>query len=907
MKSRFFDSFIAIWTALAAFFLLYPFLLEGSITIWHILFAFALALFYCAFSFVVPNIFGSILRLLVMLLLIVFSWVNFAHFRIFNSFITTGGGFGRLPNFSEIEILIDYWSSVPNVLYIVGLLLLLFLLVYEFKVKKKRTLYRSFIFVVSIIVFIGLFILPQYLKDSSWYSVSRYHSNLGPVGYVGAELFQNIELDNENVAHEDNILDILEKLKVASNYQAPEIPNFESLPNIIFYQLESVPQWAVNLEGGPMPFLKNLQQEAVSVDHFYGNDCHTVGAEFTTTCSSLTSSAEVVGNRLEPLKQECLPKTLSKDLGYETSVFHANTVGFWNRDVLMPQLGYQYLYFSPLFTPRLYDGLVIDDLLKKQVDAEQPQLSYFIGYTSHGPHTEDYIEKNKKESNIEIVPYDGELPSFVQSIPAPEEELRNYFGFLTSVDQAIEKMFADLENSGELDNTIVVIYGDHRYYNFQNDDAQHYQLYNELPFVLYVPGMKNEHLAITASHIDIAPTLLDVLGVHYNPKQYMGKSLFSKQPHNYAFGKCGQEVFYFTNDTAIRGNQSTGSYLGQSTKDNQVKEIAQETLGLLSQAADISDDLWAYQEDFILPDKTLVIDEVGDLYIIDEGNRRHIKSEKVFLDMGYNWKDVHRFSSEELKMYLLADPVEFVEPHLINNGYKVEAGSSILRPENNYPYRYHVAHALGSADGVTGCNCLEAFHESYAKAFRIFEMDLAMTKDKKIVIFHESPGMKASEIDHQEFMTLRYADTLTMIDIETIFSLMQEYPDAYFITDAKENFTEIHQELVKLAKEKYPEALDRIIPQIYRPADLEILQSLYDFPDIIYTLYMTEPDDQIVLGFLKNQDSITAITERDGRYNDDFAQRLRDMNVSLYVHTVNDKDRISEMLDKDVGVYTDGL
>jgi hypothetical protein len=46
---------------------------------------------------------------------------------------------------------------------------------------------------------------------------------------------------------------------------------------------------------------------------------------------------------------------------------------------------------------------------------------------------------------------------------------------------------------------------------------------------------------------------------------------------------------------------------------------------------------------------------------------------------------------------------------------------------------------------------------------------------------------------------------------------------------------------------------------------------------------------------------------RERRFNEDFSSRLKENGVSVFVHTVNDKDEIKKFLENDIGVYTDAL
>jgi len=923
--------FLCLVAASAFFFLTYSFSLTGHFTIWNGIFFLYFVTVYFSLRIIFPKKIWSIIRTAGATVLVFLSLVNFAHFRILNSFVTGGSGFGRIPNFSEMTILVDYWTSIPYVIYTGATLLVAHCIYLEFfwnalESRPTVTAKRATI-MMSIILTVMVFAIPAYYSPASWYATENYYSDIGPIGYLGVDAASHFlelvgisrknsfvaSLDTKNSREDNSMIDLLAQLAIRNDYEAITLPDFKTPPNIIIYQLESVPRWVIDLEQSPMPFLKELMNKGITVDHFYGNDCHTIGAEFTSVCSVLTSSAEVIGNRLEPLNFSCLPHELRTSFKYESSVYHANVPSFWNRDTLLPQLGYTHLYFSPFFTPRAYDGIVASELVSKTASTNKPTFSYLIGFTSHSPHTAHYIERNQKESGIIITPYDGILSDVTKSVQVSEEELRNYFGFLRSVDGAVQGLFDDLNESGAINDTIVVLFGDHRYYSFSGSSGRQYQLYNELPFVMWVPGMSPKKIPITASHIDIAPTIMDLLKSPKQSTQFMGKSIFSPERYNYALGKCADEVYYFTSDMVVRGNQKLGLYSSFSTVNNEPAVVDQKRVQMIADAATMSDRIWSYDADFLLPDKTLVKGASTDVYIIDNGYKRRIESEDIFVRLGYNWLDIHQLPDKTLNKYPTGDPVDTVISHLQRDDLEASGSSSILRPSSKYNFKKYVAHALGSAGGVTACNCLEAFEESYAKGYRLFEADLALTADKKIVLFHtgNEPRIGSektiSAIREDDFKNLLFDERLTLLTINDLFKLMEKKPDTYVIIDPKDDFEPILKQLVQIGRQEHPNSLSRIIPQIYTPEQLAVANALYDFNDIIYTLYVTEPTDESVLSFVKNQEDVTAITMRDQRYNDVMKSRLREEDISLFVHTVNDPQAILRFTDNDVGVYTDAI
>jgi len=76
--------------------------------------------------------------------------------------------------------------------------------------------------------------------------------------------------------------------------------------------------------------------------------------------------------------------------------------------------------------------------------------------------------------------------------------------------------------------------------------------------------------AAVASHLNVAPTLLDLLNRNdLIPENFLGQSLFSTDFPNIAINKCLQEFSYIDENLIIRGNSSNQEYyvLHQFNKD----------------------------------------------------------------------------------------------------------------------------------------------------------------------------------------------------------------------------------------------------------------------------------------------------------------------------------------------------
>ena len=179
--------------------------------------------------------------------------------------------------------------------------------------------------------------------------------------------------------------------------------------------------------------------------------------------------------------------------------------------------------------------------------------SYITTITMHGmyiPRDNLLQEQEMLENYLRMIYTSGDYEIEREDLDEPycymtdEEEILFYY-MLTAIDtdRAIGQLKADLAKKGLLEDTIIVVFGDHNAYyhelsNFVKDiedyetDRKFTDLYN-VPLMIYNKGwsdqMADEERVIDkfTCTADIVPTLLDLLGITYYSNLYYGNSIFS--------------------------------------------------------------------------------------------------------------------------------------------------------------------------------------------------------------------------------------------------------------------------------------------------------------------------------------------------------------------------------------------
>jgi membrane-anchored protein YejM (alkaline phosphatase superfamily) len=114
----------------------------------------------------------------------------------------------------------------------------------------------------------------------------------------------------------------------------------------------------------------------------------------------------------------------------------------------------------------------------------------------------------------------------------PVRPINNYYNNLRYLDQQIERIFNHLKERNLLDDTIVVIAGDHgeafgqHAHNYTHSRASYNENYRT-PALIYNPRLFPPRVfTAPTSHVDVLPTLLDAMGVAYDGRWLQGESLY---------------------------------------------------------------------------------------------------------------------------------------------------------------------------------------------------------------------------------------------------------------------------------------------------------------------------------------------------------------------------------------------
>ncbi|MPZ17839.1 MAG: sulfatase-like hydrolase/transferase [Luteitalea sp.] len=183
----------------------------------------------------------------------------------------------------------------------------------------------------------------------------------------------------------------------------------------------------------------------------------------------------------------------------------------------------------------LYDEVMANfDAFLADREPGQP-FSFWFGPTN--VHRKWIRGSGKALWGIDPDDLEGKLPPFLPDVPVVREDLADYFGEIQAFDEALGRLLAKLEEIGELDNTVVVVSGDHGPPGFPHGKTNLYDFGTAVPLAIRWgngDGAFNERsnsetptgriVDDLVTLTDLAPTFLEVAGLSI-PEAMTGRSL----------------------------------------------------------------------------------------------------------------------------------------------------------------------------------------------------------------------------------------------------------------------------------------------------------------------------------------------------------------------------------------------
>lgn len=448
--------------------------------------------------------------------------------------------------------------------------------------------------VLKLPIFLILLIVSTSITTNSFYALSKdqpkllttlYNKvyiakKLGFLNYHYLDLYNSLYTSisrNTPVSKEKE-----SEIKAFLQINSEETSNLKGIAkgkNLIMIQVEALQGFVINtkVEGAEItPNLNKLAKNSMYFNNFYYQISAggTSDAEFMTNNSLYPAASGAAyflycGNEFN-----AMPKNFT-DAGYDTAALHGFRESFWNRNVMYKRLGFNNFYSEKDYNIDENVGLGLSDksFLSQSVDKiktlNKPYYAFLITLSSHFP----YDDVNNY-GNFNVGQYENTL-------------LGNYLKAIHYTDDQLGMFFDRLEKEGILQDSVVVLYGDHyaipkdhsselaKFFNKDSLSDLEYIKLQKVPMMIHFPDESNKGINnIAAGQMDVYPTICNLFDI--SNKSLMGKDLFNSKDGKVIFrdGSFTDGKNYYSSQTNTYFDISTENKIDENEDLKNKKENA---------------------------------------------------------------------------------------------------------------------------------------------------------------------------------------------------------------------------------------------------------------------------------------------------------------------------------------------
>ena len=336
---------------------------------------------------------------------------------------------------------------------------------------------------------------------------------------------------------------------IARRVEADSLPTRRNVVVILMESMSAHLMQTFGHETSLTPFLDSLWQQSLSFSHFYSSGIHTNHGMY----SSLYSFPAMM--KRNAMKGSVIPvysglPTVLKENGYHNMFFMTHESQYDNMNAFFRTNGFDDIYSQENYpADKVVNGFGVQDdflfqyalpVLDRQAQSGQSFFSVLLTISNHPP----YIIPRSRTTEEQIVEY-------------ADWSIRN---FMT---EALKRPWAD--------NTLFVLLGDHGKL-VGTPECESPQSYNHIPLMIYGRDIAPRIVDAYGGQVDLAPTLLGLLGIGYVQNDFGMDLLKEKRPY-----------MYFTADNLIGVRDSSRLFL--YFPDTQ-QEIRYRTEGMTVQTAE---------------------------------------------------------------------------------------------------------------------------------------------------------------------------------------------------------------------------------------------------------------------------------------------------------------------------------
>lgn len=225
--------------------------------------------------------------------------------------------------------------------------------------------------------------------------------------------------------------------------------------------------------------------------------------------------------------------------GYRTLAYHNNTYTYYGRDLSYPNMGYEYYGLGNGLEvtrswPESDEEMMV--LSVPQYINEENFMVYYLTVSGHLNYNVDQNDMSAKHwDTVAHLPY--------------TEAPKGYLASQIELDRAVYSLLEQLDAAGKLEDTVIVLSGDHYPYGLQDEEISEILGHQVEPnfekfkstLIMWNAEMEEPvQVDKYCSSLDVMPTLANLFGLEYDSRLLAGRDILSDAPglvifYNYSF------------------------------------------------------------------------------------------------------------------------------------------------------------------------------------------------------------------------------------------------------------------------------------------------------------------------------------------------------------------------------------
>ena len=343
----------------------------------------------------------------------------------------------------------------------------------ESSISNKKITKKALLTVLIIFIF-AFFTMPL----NAWGRLYKLWNRESVVMNFGIYTYQLDDFIQSLTPKLNSIFGYDSSLKKATEFyekneekkETNEYTNFFKGKNVIVIHAESMQTFPMKLTFNNKevtPNLNKLAEEGIFFNNFYSQ----VGvgtssdSEFTFNTSLMPSTKGTAFVNYFDREYISIPNIL-KSKGYYTFSMHANTGDFWNRNTMYKTLGYDDFYSKDSYiidetiglglSDKSFFNQSVDKIKKIKEEKEEPYYGLLIMLSNHTPFNDlELTESFDTSISVDMGNYTIKRNYLENTV------MNNYLRSVHYADSAIGEFIEKLDEEKLLEDTVIVIYGDH--------------------------------------------------------------------------------------------------------------------------------------------------------------------------------------------------------------------------------------------------------------------------------------------------------------------------------------------------------------------------------------------------------------------------------------------------------------